>query len=172
MTERFMKTPKDSPEHEAKCKQTGICCHIPLTIDNQDIVIKEMHCKFLKQQEDGRRICSVYENRFEMMPTCHHVSTAAPRGLLHVGCAYNKTGKGKVWLSEMKYGYYWTQILSFLKQNSVPNTINKEAFLAELKKREPQGDWYFEERETSVLFIDRNNPPTTVFWNEYPTTRD
>lgn len=172
MTVRFQKTPKDSKEHEAKCKQTGICCHVPMTIDNQDVVIKEMHCKFLEKQEDGKRICSVYENRFEMMPTCHHVSTAIHRGLLHVGCAYNKTGLGKVYLSEMKYNHYWPTILAFLKQNSVPNTIHREAFLAELRKREPQGDWYIKEGETSILFVDRNDEQQAVFWNNYATTRE
>jgi hypothetical protein len=172
VTPKFTVTPKDSVEHESKCKQTGICCHVPMTIDHQDIVIYGMHCKFLVKQEDGKRICSVYENRFEMMPTCHHANVAAEKGLLHVGCAYNKTGKGKVLLSKDKYTYYWPTILAFLRVNSVPTYINKEAFLEELRTREPQGDWYVVEKNNSYLFVDRNDPPKDVSWNTYPTTRE
>lgn len=167
-----MKTPNDSVEHESKCKQTGICCHMPFRIDHQDVVIHGMHCKFLEKQEDGKMVCSVYENRFEMMPTCHHASVAEGKGLLHVGCPYNRTGKGKIVVSKSKYDYYWPTILKFIRVNSVPNTIHREAFLEELRKREPNGDWYIKEGDSSILFVDRNNEPRSVFWNNYPTKRE
>ena len=134
-------TKKDSEEHEAKCMNSGICCHTPVQIGAESVVVEGMHCKFLEH------------------------------GLLHVGCLYNRTGKGKVRYSKAKYDYWWPKIRDHILSNSCPPTIGVEAFLTELRTREPDKEWEAVIKEAGVLFQEKGKPKQVVFWNNYITER-
>ena len=163
-------TKKDSEEHEAKCMNSGICCHTPVQIGAESVVVEGMHCKFLEKKEK-KFFCTVYEDRFEKMPTCHHANVAEKHGLLHVGCLYNRTGKGKVRYSKAKYDYWWPKIRDHILSNSCPPTIGVEAFLTELRTREPDKEWEAVIKEKGILFQEKGKPKQVVFWNNYITER-
>ena len=165
-------TKRDTPEYEAKCRNSGICCHIPIVYKGQQIVVEGMHCKFLKKFDDTHFTCSTYKDRFEKAPWCHHSTQALKKEMLHVGCLYNTTGKGKVRLSKEEYDKEWPDIMKVILSQNHPPAIGRETYLNELKRRCPDKEWECKDYHTGILFYEKANPPSAVFTYRYSLDRD
>ena len=74
-------------KEEAKCERCGISCHFSIIADTQNIAVKGMYCKFLKE-EGNKFACSVYIDRMEKAPWCHLAVDAKKKGMLRTDCPY------------------------------------------------------------------------------------
>lgn len=138
---------RDSPEHEALCQRCGIACHAAVgLLDGRQVVVEHLACPFLEQEVDGGLwSCTVYTERFQQAPWCHHARVAAPLGLLREGCLYvsDSNGKGKQRVSSEEYDRLWPEIAEALL--AVPQVnlhFTWPKFFAEARKREPEYKWH------------------------------
>jgi uncharacterized cysteine cluster protein YcgN (CxxCxxCC family) len=74
--------------HEALCRRCGISCHFAVPVNGLPVVVDDLHCRFLEQEDDGRFKCSVYTERYERAPWCHSAEEALENGLLAQDCPY------------------------------------------------------------------------------------
>lgn len=81
---RAGRTPKNKPEHEAKCHHCGNCCSIKLAVDNV-VCDTGVYCPFLDKQS---KLCSVYEERFDVSPICHPIDALFKIGMAPASCGY------------------------------------------------------------------------------------
>ena len=130
---------RSDTEHEDKCTRCGTSCHLAVPIGSRAIVVPGLHCKFLRAETDGRFSCTVYSERFERAPWCHHADAAAPKGFLSLDCAYARElgmKKGKERLSEAELEPIWPELLQRVRSWGVPDHIDREALLREVSRRE------------------------------------
>lgn len=66
------------------CRRCGKCCHKKIFIDGQ-VVYLPSFCKFYDPQT---RLCTVYENRFELNPHCLTVEEGIQLGVFPADCPY------------------------------------------------------------------------------------
>ena len=135
---RSQARPSD-PAHEARCRRCGVSCHLALPIGAQNVVIPGLHCRFLAEIAGGSFVCTVYEQRFEKAPWCHHANEAAPLGMLARDCSYAieaSAKKGKIRLREPLLSRYWPHLLAAVIREGVPRHVDQERFLAEVQRRE------------------------------------
>lgn len=136
---RTSKSLRSDPQHEAQCRRCGISCHLALPVGSQMVEIPSLHCQFLAPQPDRKWTCTVYNERFEKAPWCHHATDAAPAGLLARDCPYAIAAgvkRGKIRLREPLLSRYWPQLFAGVQQEGVPRYVNQAAFLAEVARRE------------------------------------
>jgi len=139
-----------SDDHENKCERCGVGCHSTVNIDDRDIVVEGLHCKYLERVGDGplenlgrgRFQCSVYEDRMELAPWCGHTHYARDKGWLRLGCPYatevGVTDIGKERLSPEEYEKLWPRILyEVVMTNWQEYTSHQEFIENELSKRSP-----------------------------------
>ena len=136
-------TPKDTPEHEAKCCNTGICCHYTLPRGDTNVVVEGLHCKFLKKTAPKKFRCSVYEQRLEKAPWCNDIHQARAQNMLDVKCGYNLTGLGKARLGDSEYDIEWPALLPMILGQNFPASVETEVFLEELRRREPEKECFW-----------------------------
>ncbi len=132
-------TGRSDREHEDKCTRCGTSCHLAVPIGERAVVVPGLHCKFLSAQTDGRFSCTVYGERFERAPWCHHADTAAPAGFLSLDCAYARERgmtKGKERLAEDELALLWPELLQRVRSWGVPNHVGRAALLLEVAARE------------------------------------
>ena len=150
-------------DHEAKCERCGVSCHFTATVpDGRNVAVWGLHCKFLRRTGDKAE-CSVYEDRFEKAPWCHHADQAQPLGMLRVGCPYNGDGAGKTALRGEEYDAVWPGLLPGVLCQVWPEWIDPDAFLAELKQREPDKEWEYVPKHKGHVFQPKGEPPTFLF---------
>lgn len=124
-------------EHESRCRRCGVSCHVAMPLRGRPVVVPGLHCTFLAADPDGRFQCTVYAERFEKAPWCHHAEIAAPLGYLAVDCPYGvQPGLGKVRLDEREFAKLWPDVLRKLRSWGVPAYIGRAAMLAEVERRE------------------------------------
>lgn len=126
-------------QHESKCRRCGISCHLALPINGTLVEIPGLHCQFLKPAADRAWVCSVYEDRFERAPWCHHADEALPLGFLARDCPYVVEAgvkRGKVRLREPLVTQMWPVLLQGVMAEGVPPHVDRAAFLAEVARRE------------------------------------
>ncbi|GEM_PF-2010406 len=131
---------RSDADHEAKCRRCGISCHLALPVGGSTamMVVPELHCRFLARMDDGWG-CTVYDERFERAPWCHHADDAAPIGLLARDCPHVVEAgikRGKVVLREPLLSQYWPRMMAAIAQLGVPIHIDRDAFVAEVTRRE------------------------------------
>ncbi len=127
------------PKHEGQCRRCGVSCHLAVPLDDRPIMVPGLHCQFLLEEPDGRFSCTVYNDRFDKAPWCHHADLAAPLGFLADDCPYAlKQGisGGKVRLSEDEMADVWPQLLERIRSWGVPVLIDRAALLREVSRRE------------------------------------
>ncbi len=66
------------------CRRCGKCCHEKIVIDGQ-VVYLPSFCKFYDPES---RLCTVYENRFELNPHCLTVEEGIQLGVFPADCPY------------------------------------------------------------------------------------
>lgn len=138
---RSSDSPRSDPAHEALCRRCGISCHLALPVGEQLVEIPALHCKFLAPQPDRKWQCTVYEERFEKAPWCHHADEALPLGFLARDCPYTLQAglkRGKIRLREPLLSRYWPKLLAAVMREGVPKHVNQQAFLAEVARRQGQ----------------------------------
>ena len=112
------------------------------------MVVPQLHCCFLKPTDPDRRPgdaggfgCTVYDRRFTMAPWCHTADDAGPQGFLADDCPYGTPpGEGKRRVSPEELDRLWPEILRRLRVWGVPAYVDREAFVAEVARREG-GRW-------------------------------
>ncbi len=112
-------------------------------MDDRPIVVPGLHCRFLRAEPDGKFNCTVYADRFEKAPWCHHADLAAPMGFLADDCPYaldRGVQGGKVLLKEAEMVHAWPRLLERIRSWGVPAMIDRAALLREVSKREG-GAW-------------------------------
>lgn len=136
----------DSPEHESLCQRCGISCHASVKLESgENAVVEHLHCKHLT--ENG---CSVYENRLEVAPWCHHVSRAEPLNLLRHDCPYtlrdrggNSNMNGKRQLSDSEYRARFLEIAEELLKIVNGNVnFSYEKFIEHAQEMDPEYIWF------------------------------
>ncbi len=98
-----------------------------------------MRCRFLAAQGQGRWACSVYEERFEKAPWCHHADAAVGLGFLARDCPYVVAAggrRGKIRLREPLLTATWPRLLAAIVAQGVPEYIDTAAFLQEVERRQ------------------------------------
>ena len=161
-------TPKHTPEHEAKCCNTGICCHFTLPRGDTNIVVEGMHCKFLRKTGDNTFTCSVYAERLEKAPWCNDIHQARAQNMLDAKCGYNLTGQGKTRLSNEQYDIEWNALLPMALAQNFPASVSKEAFLEELRRREPDKEWECIPCGSGVQFKETGKKAPFIMVLDYP----
>lgn len=101
------------------------------------IAVPGLHCRYLRPDGHGGFACSVYAQRFDVAPWCHHADDAAPLGYLAHDCPYGSPpGQGKVRLSERELQAAWPELLWVMQEGGVPSFVDRVALLAEVSRRE------------------------------------
>ena len=77
---------------ESKCLKCGRCCRRKFRVNGKP-VFSDHHCEWL---DPDTKLCTVYENRFVVYPSCLSAKQCAERGLLPADCPYVKDIKGYV----------------------------------------------------------------------------
>lgn len=72
------------------CHRCGVCCMAALRVNGRVVAIRELACRYLRDEGRGRYACSVYERRFEVAPWCLKVPKALPEGVLAPDCGYRE----------------------------------------------------------------------------------
>ena len=105
--------------------------------DSQGLVsVPGLRCQFLEEDGAGLFSCTVYADRFDRAPWCHHADEAAPLGYLATDCPYGTPpGLGKVKLSEAAFSAVWHEMLSKMRSWGVPVYVHRQALLAEVARR-------------------------------------
>lgn len=128
--------------HESLCRRCGISCHLAIPINGIAVTVPGLHCKYLAEVARGRFECTVYPQRFELAPWCHHADEAAPLGYLARDCPYALRGgwrAGKVRPGAAAAATVWPLMLAELERDGVPDWIDRPALQCELDRREGAG---------------------------------
>ena len=143
---------------ESKCERCGVSCHFTAqSTAQQQVAVWGLHCKFLRRLGEKSE-CSVYANRFEEAPWCHHSSEAAPKGMLRSDCPYSE-GPGKTALRGADYDAQWPLLLAQVRHQVWPAWADAKDFLSELAARDPGTQWECVEREGGLVFQPEGQPP-------------
>lgn len=128
---------RSDADHEAKCRRCGVSCHMAVPSDTHGLVaVPGLRCQFLEQDQAGLFGCTVYAERFERAPWCHHADEAAPLGYLATDCPYGTPpGLGKVRLTEQEFAVVWPEMLRKIRAWGVPIYVHREALIAEVAQR-------------------------------------
>lgn len=155
-------TPTDDPTHEALCRRCGVSCHLALPVNDIPVVIPGLRCKYLSAQ-GAQWGCSVYPQRFELAPWCHHADQAGPQGFLAHDCPYTAgeaTAPGKVNVSPETMERLWPAIFREICRVGVPEWIDQAAFLSAVHARE-SGQWVLTPLEQGRLRPTPSPQPTS-----------
>lgn len=90
----------NTPEHEAKCRKCGKCCHTTVHMGDE-LVTTPFKCSFLDGETGG---CTVYDQRHEVNPQCLPMVEAIRRRLLPTDCPYVAGIKGYKGPRDMRDG--------------------------------------------------------------------
>ncbi|MEY3011733.1 MAG: hypothetical protein RIT45_468 [Pseudomonadota bacterium] len=129
------RTLPDAPEHEALCRRCGISCHLAIPVSGIPVVVPGLHCGFLRVEGGGRYGCSVYAERFERAPWCHHTAEAGPLGYLARDCPYALASgwrAGKIVPGRRAFAEKWPLLRAEIARTGVPDWIDGDAFLRAL----------------------------------------
>ncbi len=130
---------RSDPQHEELCRRCGISCHLALRVNGTLVEVPGLRCKFLAPRGDRKWQCTVYKERFDKAPWCHHADEAVPLGFLARDCPYALNAGatvGKVRLREPLLSKVWPALLAAVIEEGVPRYVDQEAFLAEVERRE------------------------------------
>ena len=116
---------KNSINHNEKiCNRCGICCHPSFQIGIRKIIIEQIHCKFLKKEQNGKTYCSVYDSRFDKAPWCLTLKQAIRQQMLAHNCPYVKNingFNGKFTLSSKILKNYYPEIEKHILKYGIPS---------------------------------------------------
>jgi uncharacterized cysteine cluster protein YcgN (CxxCxxCC family) len=128
-------------------------CHTPILLDNQPVIIPELRCRYLDQNEaNGEYYCTVYERRHEVAPWCKTVAESIPTGALAWDCPYVagiQGYRGKRWAKDWERDAIRQAVRSSLLMAGLTIADNPEAVLPILNTEtekytyELNGDHYY-----------------------------
>ncbi len=120
---------------EDLCVQCGICCASQVSIDKGNVLVPDLHCKYLVEKSDGEHgemRCSVYKNRHEMARGwCFPLAEAIEKGLFPASCPYVREVKGYVGaqiLPDDQYKCIKSQLRKALSTKEKPDWVSDEAW--------------------------------------------
>lgn len=70
--------------HEALCRRCGRCCYHKLVVGDLVIALKDP-CTYL---DANTKLCTIYENRFELNPDCLNIERGIARRAFPEDCPY------------------------------------------------------------------------------------
>ncbi len=129
---------RDDPDHEALCRRCGVSCHLAVVLYGVPVMVPGLHCQFLAADRNGRYDCSVYAQRFDRAPWCHHADVGGPAGFLASDCPYTRGldgVQGKVRLGNAALVEQWPDLLARMRAWGVPDFIDREALIADVSHR-------------------------------------
>lgn len=77
----------ENEERKNKCNQCGQCCRAKVAILGK-VFYTHKYCEYLKWNENGKAVCTVYDKRYEIAKWCGPVEGAIAAGLVPESCAY------------------------------------------------------------------------------------
>lgn len=91
---------------EALCRRCGRCCHSAIKVRGKFVLLKDLPCRYLTWEADGRAGCRIYARR-ESTGFCNQLSRASiARDLFPPDCPYAQGipgYEGKVVVSEEEF---------------------------------------------------------------------
>ncbi|MEW6775328.1 MAG: hypothetical protein AB1405_03490 [Bdellovibrionota bacterium] len=86
--------PKIKAEHKARfeqeslCNDCGACCHLAFEVDGKRVSVKELPCKHLRYDAQGKSRCEIYSRRLETDFCCKVSARSVRMGLFPSDCPY------------------------------------------------------------------------------------
>ena len=88
---------------ESVCNDCGGCCYLSFELGRKTVIVRDLPCKNLRFDDEGKSLCAIYERRLET-DYCHRVTPQTVRwGLFPGDCPYVediKGYRGKIYLDE------------------------------------------------------------------------
>jgi uncharacterized protein len=124
-------------DEENVCKRCGWCCFSAVRIKGVMVILEDLPCKHLVENENGKKICAVYEER-ESTGWCWKIGVESIRKeLFPPSCGYVQDlphYKGKILLPPEKFEKTIPILIKIFKGFPKPDYVSAKSWLNFLHK--------------------------------------